>query len=113
MPWNKGQSGNPKGRPPTRISARLKRAIAELESNAVEAVQEIVACMCQNDDLKVKLAAAKYVCDRIVPQVLQVEAMAAPDMPLEEQQQRLRLALESVTAELNAQRHGARPNQDN
>lgn len=58
MPFKKGQSGNPGGRP--KMPEDLKRAMQGLAEDAIKVLQEAM----QSDDLRARILAAAHVLDR-------------------------------------------------
>ena len=66
-PWQPGQSGNPKGRPPGRgQSAQFREALA---SKLPEVLQAVVQAACAGD-----MQAARLVLDRCLPALKPLEA---------------------------------------
>ena len=66
-PWQAGQSGNPKGRPPGRgQSAQFREALA---SKLPEVLQAVVQAACAGD-----MQAARLVLDRCLPALKPLEA---------------------------------------
>lgn len=66
-PWQPGQSGNPKGRPPGRgQSAQFREALA---SKLPEVLQAVVRAACAGD-----MQAARLVLDRCLPALKPLEA---------------------------------------
>lgn len=64
--FEKGKSGNPKGRPPGRVSKSVvirDQLINALEKDAVEVVRAIVKKALEGD-----MQAAKIIMDRLIPQ---------------------------------------------
>jgi len=58
MPFKKGQSGNPGGRP--KMPEELKKAMQGLAEDAIKVLQEAM----QSDDMRARIMAASHVLDR-------------------------------------------------
>lgn len=67
MSWRKGQSGNPKGRPPKgkAMSEELRRLLARQASGSKRTNLEVLVANLIDMALAGQLDAIKYICDRL------------------------------------------------